>query len=223
MVKLVPDVDLGRDDAYSGYLRNGQITGFSMLHKSGTGGAPKYGVVSQMPWAGDNRSPKDTFRGYRAGPDEAEVGYYKSSLRSGVTVELAGTDRADMYRYTFARKAKQKSVVVDLSHVLTSHRGMGLEQHYRGGSIEVTDDGRRYMGWYGRYDNVRPSIYSTRSSLKMFPRRRTWTTDRSRDGTELLRGLSTSAVTSTLITRHNTRPSWGNGTRQAIKPSRNHE
>jgi putative alpha-1,2-mannosidase len=41
MVKLGPDVQSGMTDAYSGYLLNGTIWGFSMMHESGTGGAPK--------------------------------------------------------------------------------------------------------------------------------------------------------------------------------------
>lgn len=41
MVKLGPDVQSGNTDAYSGYLPNGNIWGFSMTHESGTGGAPK--------------------------------------------------------------------------------------------------------------------------------------------------------------------------------------
>lgn len=43
MVKLGPDVQSGTKDAYSGYLPTGKIWGFSMMHESGTGGAPKYG------------------------------------------------------------------------------------------------------------------------------------------------------------------------------------
>lgn len=32
-----------------GWTPDGNVTGFSMMHESGTGGAPKYGLVSQMP------------------------------------------------------------------------------------------------------------------------------------------------------------------------------
>lgn len=46
MVKLGPDVENFTTDAYSGYLSDGNITGFSMMHESGTGGAPKYGMYS---------------------------------------------------------------------------------------------------------------------------------------------------------------------------------
>lgn len=43
MVKLGPDIENATTDAYSGYLPAGNLTGFSMMHESGTGGAPKYG------------------------------------------------------------------------------------------------------------------------------------------------------------------------------------
>ncbi|KUI55002.1 hypothetical protein VP1G_02433 [Cytospora mali] len=152
MVKLGPDLDNGKFDAYSGYLPGGKLTGFSMLHESGTGGAPKYGVVSQMPTVGEVKSPLKTLKEARQEPDVAEVGYYKAFLKSGITVELSGTERAGMYRYTFPSKAKRKSITVDASHVLTSYRGMGLEQHYHGGSIEVTNKGKLYMG-HGIYNN----------------------------------------------------------------------
>jgi putative alpha-1,2-mannosidase len=41
MVKLGLDVQSDTTDAYSGYLPTGKVWGFSMLHESGTGGAPK--------------------------------------------------------------------------------------------------------------------------------------------------------------------------------------
>ena len=44
-------------DAYSGYSPTANIAGFSMMHESGTGGAPKYGVVSQQPVPGNISNP----------------------------------------------------------------------------------------------------------------------------------------------------------------------
>ena len=32
-----------------GWTPDGDVTGISMMHESGTGGAPKYGVIAQMP------------------------------------------------------------------------------------------------------------------------------------------------------------------------------
>lgn len=48
VVKLGPDVSSGTTDAYSGYLADGKIFGFSMLHESGTGGAPKVSILTVL-------------------------------------------------------------------------------------------------------------------------------------------------------------------------------
>ncbi|KUI67089.1 hypothetical protein VM1G_02930 [Cytospora mali] len=154
MVKLGPDLYDG-SDAYSGYDADGNFTGFSMLHESGTGGAPKYGVVSQMPVLGNISNPLADHNDTRAAPDATEVGYYQSFLGSGITVELAGTERAGYYRYTFPSTVQTKNVIVDVSHVLSSYRGMGLQQEYLGGNIQVIDGYSKkghYQG-YGSYNN----------------------------------------------------------------------
>jgi putative alpha-1,2-mannosidase len=153
MVKLGPDLYSG-SDSYSGYQPTGNFTGFSMLHESGTGGAPKYGVVSQMPVMGNISNPLADHSAPRGSPDMAEVGYYKSSLNSGVTVELAATERAGLYSYKFPC-TESRNIIVDVSHFLPSYRGLGWEQHYLGGSITVGKDGNqtRYYG-HGSYDNV---------------------------------------------------------------------
>ncbi|ROV97357.1 hypothetical protein VMCG_06868 [Cytospora schulzeri] len=152
MVKLGPDLYDG-SDSYSGYDNDGNFTGFSMLHESGTGGAPKYGVVSQMPVIGNIANPLADHNDTRAAPDETEVGYYQSFLGSGIAVELAGTERAGYYRYTFPDTTNQtKHVIVDVSHVLSSYRGQGLQQAYLGGNIEIAGEDGHYEG-YGSYNN----------------------------------------------------------------------
>ncbi|KAL8407892.1 hypothetical protein RB594_006626 [Gaeumannomyces avenae] len=154
MVKLGPDLFTG-GDSYSGYQPNGDFLGFSMLHLSGTGGAPKYGVVAQMPVPGKVENPLGNHKTGRETADVTEVGYYRSKLKTGVTVELAASSRAGMYQYTFPSDPKPRNVIVDVSHVLPSFRGMGLGQHYLGGKIEVDKDGSgqtRYRG-QGSYDN----------------------------------------------------------------------
>ncbi|KAJ4165085.1 hypothetical protein LMH87_006732 [Akanthomyces muscarius] len=157
IVKLGPDLYSGTD-AYSGYLANGNFTGFSMLHESGTGGAPKYGVVSQMPVVGklDNPLVQNT-NDTRAEPDYTEVGYYRAKLGSGTTVELAATTKAGLLQYTFPKTSNPLNIWVDVSHVLSSYRGQGLGQHYLGGNITVLDEpdkpGFLYYTGSGKYDN----------------------------------------------------------------------
>lgn len=155
MVKLGPDLYSGRD-AYSGYLSSGNFTGFSMMHESGTGGAPKYGVVSQMPVVGRVENPlADSINDTRAAPDLTELGYYKASLGSGTVLEMSASKRAGIFKYTFPQGRDNLNVLVDVSHVLSSYRGQRLGQSYRGGNISVqqTDEDISYTG-YGTYDNV---------------------------------------------------------------------
>ncbi|RWA10279.1 hypothetical protein EKO27_g4840, partial [Xylaria grammica] len=153
MVKFGPDLYTG-SDSYSGYQPSGNFIGFSLLHESGTGGAPKYGVVSQMPVAGTIANPLADLSVNRSTADETRLGYYKSSLFNGITVEMGATGRAGKYVYEFPESGGASNVVVDVSHVLSSYRGQGLGQNYLGGNITVTttDDGLRYEG-SGSYDN----------------------------------------------------------------------
>lgn len=153
MVKLGPDLQDGDTDAYSGYLATGEFSGFSMMHEQGTGGAPKYGTVAQLPLAGDDElaDPLANVTVGRKSTDEASVGYYRARTDDDVLVEMSAAARAGIYRYTFPEGAAQKKVLVDVSHVLPSHRGQGLGQSYRGGNVSVFEDGR-YEG-SGVYDN----------------------------------------------------------------------
>lgn len=192
IVKLGPDLYDG-SDSYSGYDTDGNFTGFSMLHESGTGGAPKYGVVSQMPVLGDIVNPLADHNDTRAQPDQAEVGYYQSFLGSGITVELAGAERAGFYKYTFPDTNQTKNIIVDVSHVLSSYRGQGLQQAFLGGNIDVingySEDG--YYQGYGSYNNVSGRRFGTACSrmLTAVP----WT----RAGTKLQSGQYTFAATLT--------------------------
>lgn len=149
MVKLGPDVEDGKTDAYSGYLPAGQVWGFSMMHESGTGGAPKYGVVNQMPVRGNVSNPLIDLGQNRSTNDTAHLGYYKSSLVNEIDIEVGATEHAGLYQYTLPEG--YNSIVVDVSHVLPSFRGLGWGQGYAGGSFQLSDNGS-YEG-YGVYNN----------------------------------------------------------------------
>ncbi|KAI0185469.1 glycosyl hydrolase [Xylaria flabelliformis] len=154
VVKLGPDLYTG-SDSYSGFQPSGKFIGFSLLHESGTGGAPKYGVVSQMPVPGTISNPLSDLSIGRSTADQSQLGYYKSSLSNGITVELSATERAGMFKHSFPTNANGSNIVVDVSHVLPSYRGQGLGQNYLGGNISVmTTNGQsiRYEG-SGSYNN----------------------------------------------------------------------
>lgn len=149
-VKLGPDLYSG-SDAYSGYLPSGNVTAISLMHESGTGGAPKYGVVSQLPVLGPILNPLEDLSIPRGSSvDQAQVGRYELSLSSGVTVQLAATEHAAMFQYDFPTSS-EPNILVDVSHVLPSFRGMGLGQNYVNGNISVLSDGS-YIG-SGTYNN----------------------------------------------------------------------
>lgn len=153
MVKLGPDLLQPGTDAYSGYLPTGDFSGFSMMHEQGTGGAPKYGTVSQLPLVGQVPQPLSNVTVGRSGADEGSVGYYKAVTSESVTVELSAANRAGMYRYTFPEDGatNNHNILIDVSHVLPSFRGQGLGQAYAGGDITVFADGH-YEG-HGVYNN----------------------------------------------------------------------
>lgn len=124
------------------------------MHESGTGGAPKYGIVSQMPARGNVSNPLLDLGLNRTANDTARIGYYKSELDGGISVELAATAHAGLYRYTFPKCSN--AVVVDVSHVLPSFRGFGWGQGYAGGSFQLTEDGYTGSGIYNNGWNLAP-------------------------------------------------------------------
>lgn len=132
-----------------GYTPNGLVTGISMMHESGTGGAAKYGIISSMPLTtmeDVNVLDNTTYWQQRVGQDRASVGYFATELENGVNVELSGGRHSAMLQYNFP--AGEKRVLVDVSHYLpseTSSKGHG--QYYAGGEIELQKGGRIYTGW----------------------------------------------------------------------------
>ncbi|KAJ5098734.1 hypothetical protein N7532_005735 [Penicillium argentinense] len=150
MVKLGPDLLQSGTDAYSGYLPTGEFSGFSMMHEQGTGGAPKYGTVSQLPLVGNISDPLSNITVARDGTDQGSVGYYKAQTGQGVEVELSASSRAGIYRYNYPI-GSVTNVLIDVSHVLPSFRGQGLGQNYKGGNLTIFQDGH-YEG-QGTYDN----------------------------------------------------------------------
>lgn len=163
MVKLGPDLLNVGTDSYSGYLSTGNFSGFSMMHEQGTGGAPKYGTVAQLPLVGNISNPLSSITVGRAVSDQGSVGYYKAETSENVIVELAATSHAGIYQYTFPSRSGGNNILVDVSHVLPSFRGQGLGQNYEGGNFTLYPDGHyEASGIYNNGWNRSPdwTIYS---------------------------------------------------------------
>jgi putative alpha-1,2-mannosidase len=99
------EANLSRATLNGGYTPKGRVTAISMMHESGTGGAPKYGLVPQMPLTTIehpvNLLDNTTYWQERLGDDTAKVGYFKTNLENGVTVELSGSRHAGIMQYTY--------------------------------------------------------------------------------------------------------------------------
>ncbi|KAJ5460041.1 uncharacterized protein N7458_001593 [Penicillium daleae] len=132
-----------------GWTPDGNVTGISMMHESGTGGSPKYGLISQMPLTSVdspvNILDNTTYSQPRIGDDIARVGYYKTQLKSGVTVELSASRHAGIMEYSFPEG--EKHVLIDVSHYLPGSPGDANGQFYTGGEIQIENDGKTYSGY----------------------------------------------------------------------------
>ncbi|CAG8461093.1 2129_t:CDS:10 [Racocetra persica] len=155
LVKLGFDTD----DTYefnAGYTIDGKITGISHLHVSGTGGEPKYGVISQFPTIDSPEDPLDltNFSSERSF-EHFEVGYSKFGLkRYNITVELTASRRAGLHRYTFPPTENKAKVIIDLPHNLVVYH-YGFTHQYHGGSIQYISPNQikgaaRYSGGWNR-------------------------------------------------------------------------
>ncbi|KAI5962556.1 uncharacterized protein KGF55_003632 [Candida pseudojiufengensis] len=141
MAKVGVDVlDKKFGNPYSGYAPGGNINGISMMHESGTGGAPEYGVVSQLPFYGDlNGGSEITLSRSRA--DSAKVGYYAVNTTSNIDIELAAGERYGILKYNFKDNSQDSKVLVNVSHHLTAPDRPWWTQYFVKGSIDATNQG----------------------------------------------------------------------------------
>jgi putative alpha-1,2-mannosidase len=150
MVKLGPDLLHVGTDSYSGYLSNGNVSGFSMMHEQGTGGSPKYGTVAQLLLIGNITNPLSSIKIGKA-TDQGPVSYYKAQTSDNVVVELVATSRAGMYQYTFPVSTTRNNIFIDVSHALPSFRGQVLGQGYAGRQFTIMLDS--HYEAYGIFNN----------------------------------------------------------------------
>jgi putative alpha-1,2-mannosidase len=160
-------------DCNAGYTPLGNVTGISMTHVSGTGGAPTYGLISQMPILGDlskvNLADNTTYWQNRSlDSEEASVGLFRTTLQNGIQIEIAGSNHSGLLRYTFpsvttagndtsvadptdglSNNAEDAHVLVDLTHVLPAYSSWPYSQRFLHGELhlQTTSDGK--PSYYG--------------------------------------------------------------------------
>lgn len=112
MVQVSPDTRLTGWDGCSGYhYSDSAIYGFSHTHLSGTG-ISDYGDVLLLPFTGRAVSGPSRFQHRN---ESASPGYYSVKLDDGIFVELTGTARVGLHRYTFPSSDNGR-IFLDLAH-----------------------------------------------------------------------------------------------------------
>jgi predicted alpha-1,2-mannosidase len=182
MVKPGPDCSVNSNSGYSPD-QSKTIYGFSQLQVSGTGGGPKYGNVSVMPFSGDLESVnQESLRG----EEKAELGYYSVLLRKwNIKTEITTSPKVAFYRFIFNPENK-KAVKIDLGKFLgeTPIPDGREAQQFVSSEVEVVSDtevrgytrirggwnnGSAYTVYFSAVFNVPFSNFSTWKSNQLFP------------------------------------------------------
>ncbi len=155
MVQLSPDTDTEDWDWCGGYhYSDSSIIGFSHTHISGTGLGDlgdilvmaTTGVTKTEP--GDKKNPDTGYRSRFSHKDEtATPGYYSVILKDyNIKAELTATKRVGFHRYTFP-KADSSHILIDLHHIIYSHRNNILWAQLRVENDSLITGYRIVNGW----------------------------------------------------------------------------
>ncbi|KAJ7051298.1 glycoside hydrolase family 92 protein [Mycena amicta] len=126
MVKVGMDTD---GDNFAGYDGRPEfnVTGFSQLHQSGTGGAVPLSNFKLFPVPQCSAyeqclttiTARKTLRNILpdGSPDDfASPGYFSTNLSTGVRVELTATRRTALHRYTFPANSTTPRILLDITN-----------------------------------------------------------------------------------------------------------
>ncbi|KAJ5082212.1 hypothetical protein N7532_011255 [Penicillium argentinense] len=135
LAKPVADVDGQNTGGFS--TDGSNVTGFSSLHDSGTGGNPSMGNFPLFP----QHCPSDEINGCRFGKDArkkhykpesvvAEPGYFGIELVDGIRAEMTASRRTAIYRFTFPpheEKGEDPVISIDLTDLWESRQNASIE------------------------------------------------------------------------------------------------
>jgi putative alpha-1,2-mannosidase len=150
MAKAVADTNSGSNQG--GFTTDGSnITGFSSMHDSGTGGSPSLGNFALFPYAGcagDNVDgcayPKmERSTQFVSDTLKASPGYFALELVSGVQVDMTAAQHTSLFRFKFPAtdshgKVSSPLILMDLTDLSDSRQDNG--------TISVDTDTGRITG-----------------------------------------------------------------------------
>ncbi|RAR11617.1 glycoside hydrolase family 92 protein [Stemphylium lycopersici] len=151
MVKAVADVDGANTGGFS--TDGSNITGFSALHDSGTGGNPSLGnfpIFPQICSAEDINTCKYPIAArampYQNDSIDARPGYFGVSLENGIHADMAVSEHAALFRFDFSQASvsnlsSDPLIMLDLTDLWQSRQNASI-------SIEASDgiEGGRMKG-----------------------------------------------------------------------------
>jgi predicted alpha-1,2-mannosidase len=154
MVKPSPDCTSSPN---SGWLpMPKEVTGFSQVHVSGTGGGPKYGNIQIMPFSGAlDKLDQTSFRS----EENVKLGYYETVFRENkIKTEITTSEKVSFYRITYPENAS-KELKIDPGFFLGEDPIPNAReaQQFVGSQIEIVSDTevRGYSRIRGGWNNGR--------------------------------------------------------------------
>lgn len=136
MAKAVADTNSGSNQG--GFTLDGSpVTGFSMMHDSGTGGSPSLGNFALFPYtacAGGEvdgcvfpKISRSQFGSFASEGVSAKPGYFGITLDSGPKVEMTTTEHTALYKFTFtnAVEGDKPLILQDLTDLSDSRQDNG--------------------------------------------------------------------------------------------------
>lgn len=130
MAKAVADTDSQSNQG--GFTLDGSnVTGFSSMHDSGTGGSPSLGTFALFPYAkcngddvdGCTYPKKSRAIGYQNGTVTATPGYFGLTLNSNIQVDMTVSQHASLFRFRFpADNASSPLILMDLTDLSNSRQ-----------------------------------------------------------------------------------------------------
>ena len=154
MVKPSPDCTVHPNSGWLPLPK--EVTGFSQVHVSGTGGGPKYGNIQIMPFSGSlDKLDQTSFRS----EENVKLGYYETVFKeNGIKTEITTAEKVSFYRITYP-KNKTKALKIDPGFFLGEQpEPDGREaQQFVGSQIEIVSDTevRGYSRIRGGWNNGR--------------------------------------------------------------------
>ena len=137
MAKAVADTNSGSNQG--GFTTDGaNITGFSSMHDSGTGGSPSLGNFALFPYAscagddvdGCNYPKKSRATQFINDTLKASPGFFSLTLNSGVQVDMTTAQHTSLFRFTFpatdaSGNASSPLILLDLTDLSDSRQDNG--------------------------------------------------------------------------------------------------